>query len=146
MDNDLVENEHWLRRNWKWSIPAALVFIIITGLLLNPNSQESISATVQAYTDTVLYEKAITIANSDKRTLQTFGPIQPIDKLAILEGNASYSNHNTSVALTVRVSGTKKDGKLDITADKAGSQWYYKKIVIRNQRSKEEIVIVDELK
>ncbi len=146
MDNDLVENENWLKRNWKWSVPATLVFIFITGLLLSSNSQESISALAQAYTDNALYEKAIEIANTNPRTLETIGTIQPIDKLAILEGNASYTNQNTSVALTVRINGTKGNGKLDITADRVGSQWRYKKIAIRTKRSNEEIVIVDAFK
>lgn len=144
MDNDLIAKETWLKRNWKWSIPATIVFIFILGLLLTSNSQENITDIVQAYSDNSLYEKAIEKANSNKRILQTIGIIQPIDKLAILEGNAVYTNSNNSVKLSVRIKGDKGNGKLDIAADKVGKKWRYKKIIVRNKNSKEEIVVVNE--
>ncbi|OXA82565.1 Cytochrome oxidase complex assembly protein 1 [Flavobacterium aquidurense] len=144
MDNDLVEKEAWLKRNWKWSVPLTLVFIFIFGLLLTSNSAENVTGIIQAYSDNSLCEKAIKMANSDKRITQTIGTIQPIDKLAILEGNAVYSNNNTTVSLSVRIKGTKANGKLDISADKIGSAWKYKKISVRNKNTKEEIVVVNE--
>jgi hypothetical protein len=146
MDNDLVENDHWLKRNWKWAVPATVLLLFIAGFLQSSNSKESIGAIAQAYTDNSLYEKAILIANTDKRTLETIGTIQAIDKLAILEGSVMYTNHNNSVALTVRITGTKADAKLDISADKVGSQWTYKKIVIRTKRPNKEIVVVNGFK
>ena len=144
MDNDLVAKETWLKRNWKWSVPAIIIFIFIPGLLLTSNSQENITDIVQAYSDNSLYEKAIEKTNSNKRILQTIGIIQPIDKLAILEGNAVYTNNSNSVELSVRIKGNKGNGKLDITADKVGKEWKYKKIIVRNKNPKEEIVVVNE--
>ncbi len=144
MDNELIEKEIWLKRNWKWAIPLTIAFIFILGLLLTSNSQVNITDIAQAYNDNSLYEKAIEKANANKRILQTIGTIQPIDKLAILEGNTSYSNNNNSVELSVRIKGKNGSGKLDITANKIASEWKYKKIVVRNKNTKEEIVIVDE--
>lgn len=142
MDNDLVAKGTWLKRNWKWSVPT-VVFIFILSLFLTSNSQQSINDIVLAYSDNSLYEKAIKKANSDKRILQSFGIIQPIDKLAILEGNAIYSNNNNSVELSVRIKGEKGNGKLDIVAEKLGTEWKYKKIIVRNKNSKDEIVLND---
>jgi len=144
MDNELIEKESWLKRNWKWSVPATILFVLIFSLFLTSNSSESISDIIQAYNDNSLYEKAIEIANSDKRTMQKIGIIQPIDKLAILEGNTVYSNDNNSVSLSVRIKGTKGNGKLDITADKIGTAWKYKKIIVRSKNTKEEIIVVNE--
>lgn len=146
MDNDLVENEHWLKRNWTWSVPLTILFILIAGLLLSPNSQESISAITQAYTDPSLCEKAIQKANANNSLLQDIGPIQALDPLALLEGNVIYSNENNSVKLTVRINGTKGKGKLYLTADKIGSAWQYKTIVVRTKNQKEGILILDDLK
>jgi hypothetical protein len=144
MDNNLVEQETWLKRNWKWSIPTTVIFIFILGLFLTANSQGDIADVIYAYNNTALYEKAIEKANSNKRILQTIGIIQPIDKLAILEGDAVYSNDNTSVELSIRIKGNKGNGKLDILANKFEGEWKYKKIIVRNKRSKEEIVVVNE--
>ncbi|SHL26485.1 cytochrome c oxidase assembly factor Coa1 family protein [Flavobacterium saccharophilum] len=144
MENELVEKESWLKRNWKWSIPTTILIISIFGFFLTSNSPEGISDIVQAYNDNLLYEKAIERANSDKRIVQSIGIIQPIDKLALLEGNAVYSNNNNSVSLSFRIKGTKGNGKLDISADKIGTVWKYKQIILRNKDSKEEIFVLKE--
>ncbi|MFB3390011.1 cytochrome c oxidase assembly factor Coa1 family protein [Flavobacterium sp. LAR06] len=144
MDNELVEKEIWLKRNWKWSVPATILFVFIFGLFLTSNSPEGITDIIHAYNDNSLYEKAIEKANSDKRIIQKIGIIQPIDKLAIVEGNAVYSNDNNSVSLSVRIKGSKGNGKLDISADKIGTTWKYKKIIVRNKNTKEKIVVVNE--
>ncbi|MNR03112.1 Cytochrome oxidase complex assembly protein 1 [compost metagenome] len=144
MDNELVEKEIWLKRNWKWSVPSTILFVFIFGLFLTSNSPEGINDIIHAYNDNSLYEKAIEKANSDKRIIQKIGIIQPIDKLAIVEGNTVYSNDKNSVSLSVRIKGTKGNGKLDITADKIGTVWKYKKIIVRNRNTKEEIIVVNE--
>ena len=144
MDNELVEKESWLKRNWKWSVPTTILFVFILGIFLTSNSPEGITDIIQTYNDNSLYEKAIAKANSDKRIVQSIGIIQPIDKLAIVEGNIVYSNDNNSVSLSVRIKGTKGNGKLDITADKIGTAWKYKKIIVRNKNTKEEIIVVNE--
>lgn len=144
MENDLVAKETWFKRNWKWAAPATFVLIFLLGLLLTSSSQQNINDIVLAYSDNSLYEKAIKKANSDKRILQSFGTIQPIDKLAILEGNAIYSNNNNSVELSVRIKGNKGNGKLDIVAHKVGKEWKYRKIIVRDKNSKNEIVVVND--
>jgi hypothetical protein len=144
MDNELIEKKIWLKQNWKWSVPATILLVFIFGLFLTSNSSEGITDIVQAYNDNSLYEMAIKKANSDKRIIQSIGIIQPIDKLAILEGNTVYSNNNNSVLLSVRIKGTKGNGKLDISADKIRTVWKYKKIIVRNKSPKEEIIVVNE--
>ena len=141
MDNQLIVEKSWWRKNWKWSLPTfLLLFIIVFGLSIDGN----IADFAQAYSDNSLYEKAIEKAKTNDRVLEVIGEIEPIDKLAILEGNAIYSNNNNSVELSVRVKGSKGKGKMDISADKKGEEWTYKKINIRIKEPKEEINILKE--
>lgn len=142
MDNELIERKNWFQSNWKWVIPLVLSLALISGYLFS-SSDENIMDFAQAYNDTALYEKAIEKANSNQRVLETVGEIQPIDKLAILEGNTIYTDNNTSVVLSIRIKGAKSKGKLDITAKKVGSEWEYKKILVRCKNPKEEITVVD---
>ena len=144
MDNDLVEQKNWFKRNLKWFVPATVLFIFVLGFFLTSNSRGDLTDVVYAYNDPALYEKAIKKSNSNKRVLQTLGTIQPIDKLAILEGNAVYSNDKNLVKLSIRIKGYKGNGKLDIIAKKLEAEWIYKKIIVRTKESKEEIVIVNE--
>jgi len=143
MNNELEIKNSWWKRNWKWSLPIFLllsifIFVIIINSILNGN----VSSLAQAYSDNSLYENAIELSKTNQRVIEVLGDIEPIDNLAILEGNAVYSNNNNSVELSVRIKGNKGNGKMDIFADKDGTRWNYKKINIRIKEPKEEIQII----
>ena len=143
MDNELIVENSWWKRNWKWFLPTlTLCFLLLFGLILSSGIAGDGADIAQAYYDNSLYEKAIEKAKTNQRVLEVIGKIEPIDKLAILEGNAIYSNDNNSVELSVRVKGSKGKGKMDISAEKNGAEWKYKKISIRIKEPKEEIQIL----
>lgn len=143
MDNELIVERSWWKRNWKWFLPTSLLlFLLLSGLILSSSVDGNVTDIAQAYSDNSLYEKAIKKAKTNKRVLEVIGKIEPIDKLAILEGNAVYSNNNNSVELSIRVKGNIGKGKMDISAYKNGNEWEYKKINIRIKNPKEEIQIL----
>ena len=82
-------------------------------------------------------------ANSNQEVVNYFGKIAPLDKLAILEGNTSFSDEYKAVTLSVRINGEKLKGKLTITAIKNGTEWIYKKIAIRTKNPVKEILVLD---
>ena len=143
MNNQLIAEKNWWKKNWKWFLPTlTLVFLFLFESILSFNIHGNITDIAQAYSDNSLYEKAIDRAKSNQRVIEVIGEIEPIDKFAILEGNARYSNGNNSVALSVRIKGSKGKGKMDISADKKGTDWEYKKISIRIKVPKEVIQIL----
>ncbi|OOV18600.1 cytochrome c oxidase assembly factor Coa1 family protein [Flavobacterium sp. LM4] len=145
MDNELIVKKSWWGKNWKWFLPTlTLIFLLLFWLILSLSIDGNVTDIAQAYSDNSLYEKAIEKVKTNQRVLEVIGEIEPIDKLAILEGNAIYSNNNNSVELSVRVKGSKGKGKMDISADKNGTEWKYKKISIRIKEPKEEIQILKE--
>jgi hypothetical protein len=131
MNNELIEQKSWWKKNWKWVVSVGGVFLFLitfsisTGLL-------GISADIaQAYSDTQLYDKALDQVKSDERVIELLGEIQPIDKLAILEGSVEYSNDNKTVKSSIRLVGTKGRAALDIIADRLDNKWHYRKINLR---------------
>lgn len=143
-DNDLIVKESWIKKNWKWFLALTIVFLLLLAFILSATSQKGINDLASAYNDHSLHEKAIDLANASKQVQQIIGKINPIDKLAILEGNAIYSNNNSVVSLSIRITGAKKNGKLDIDAIKKGSEWHYTKIIVRTKKPKEEIIVISE--
>ena len=102
---------------------------------------------VQAYSDTELYENALAKVKSDKRVTELLGEIEPIDELAILEGEVKYSNENKTVNSSIRVTGTKGKARMDISADLINNSWDYEKINIRIKKpveNKQTIEILTE--
>lgn len=143
MDNNrLIIKKNWGKRNWKWLLPLFIIAPILFGLAVTAGSGGGVTDIVKAYADDSLYQKAIKMANGSPRSLEVLGKIEPLDKLAILEGNTVYSNTN-SVESTVRIKGSKGKAKLDIFAAKADNRWIYRKIVIRIKESEEEIEILN---
>jgi hypothetical protein len=143
MDNELIVNKNWWSKNWKWFLPTSvLLFLLFLGFILSSNNGGNVTDIAQAYTDDSLYNNAFEKAKTNKRVLELLGEIKPIDKLAILEGNAVYSSDNNFVKSSVRIKGNKGKGKMDIWAIKSGIQWKYKTITIRVKNPKEEILII----
>ncbi len=144
MNNELLVRKSWLRRNWRWFLPTSLLlFLLLLGVVLKSTIDGNVMHVAQAYSDKSLFEKAIQKANLNQRVIEIIGKIEPIDRLAILEGHTVYTKNNNSVAMSIRVKGSKGKGKMDIFADKNGKEWDYKKINIRIKIPKETIQILD---
>lgn len=131
MNNELIKPKSWWNRNWKWFVPIiglvliSVIFIFTTGL------SGIASDFAQAYSETELYENAIEKVNSEPKIEELLGEIEPIDKLAILEGEVRYSNANKTVNSTVKIIGSKGKANMDISADKIDGEWNYTKIDVR---------------
>jgi hypothetical protein len=144
MDNELIVEKSWWKRNWKWFSPTfVLLFLLIFGLILSSSVDGNVTDIAKFYSESSLYEKAIEKAKTNKRVIESIGEIEPIDKLAIIEGNATYSNNNNSVEISFRIKGDKGKGKVDIIANKNGLEWNYNKINIRIKETGEVIRIIN---
>lgn len=143
MDNELILRNNFFKRNYKWLLPLIILLVLLFTFLLQSISVGEITTISHAYNEDSLFEKAIEKANKNVKSQNTIGYIKTIDQLAILEGNIVYSNNNNSVQLSVRIKGTKGNGKLDISANKKGKEWDYKKISIRTRNPKQEIKILE---
>jgi hypothetical protein len=143
MSNELIVKRSWWTNNWKWFLPISiLLFLFLFGFLLSSNIAGDMTDIAKSYSDQSLYEKAIESASYNKRVQELIGDIEPIDQFAILEGNIIYSNNNNTVALSIRIKGSKGKGKMDIMAERNGTVWKYNKIIIRIKEPKEEIQIL----
>ncbi len=131
MSNELITQKSWWKRNWKWLIPVIGILLITITVFFSSGMNGIATDLVQAYADTELYENALNKAKSDKRVTELLGEIEPIDKLAIAEGEVQYTNENKTVNSTIRIVGNKGKARMDISADRINDEWNYTKINIR---------------
>jgi len=136
---ELIREENWGRRNWKWVVPITAFLIVIIALL---SLTSGLTSFAQAYTEPSLYENALEKARQNERVIEILGNLQPVDKLTILEGNVVYTEENNAVDLTFRVTGSKGKGKMDISATKNNGNWEYQIIKIRVKKPEEEIIVM----
>jgi predicted negative regulator of RcsB-dependent stress response len=133
--------KNWWKINYKWSLSLS-AFIIACLILAYNISWGSFKDMAQAYADPTLFQNAITKANENTKVIKVFGTLEPIDNLAILEGNTKYTNDNKAIEATVRVIGKKAQGKMDISAQKTGSEWTYGLIKLRVTKTGQEITVI----
>jgi len=131
MDNELIKQKNWWKHNWKWLVPVSGIIMISFAIFFSSGMDGIATNLVQAYADTELYKDALEKVNSDERVKELLGEIEPIDNLAILEGEVNYTNDNHTVNSTVRLKGTKGNAKMDIIADRINNMWNYNKINVR---------------
>jgi hypothetical protein len=139
--NELTSKKPWLNRNWKWLIPLLVLFLGIA--LIVTIAGNEISGVVTVYAESEIYEDAVGIANKNEEVKQKLGNLEPIDFFAIAEGVVKYSNNNNSVDISVRVKGSKRRGRMDVSAERKEDKWKYKRIQIRIKRPKETIKILE---
>ena len=145
MNNELMKQKSWWNRNWKWFIPVSAIALILT--ILVSSGIGGIGADLaEAYSDTELYENALKKAKSNQKVTELLGEIEPIDKLAILEGEVYYTNDNTTVNSTIRIKGVKGKAKMSIIADRINNEWNYKEINVRIKNPPEKKQTIEILK
>jgi len=132
--------KNWIKRKWKWLI-ALLFLVFFIGLFISSIKNE-LSGFMGVYTDSAIYEGALEKANQNEEVLQKLGKIQAIGFIEVMEGAYKYSNNNNSIILSISIKGSKKNGKLDVSADRKEKAWFYTKIGIRLKKPKEVIEIL----
>ena len=131
MNNELIEQKSWWKRNWKWFLPISGLIVIFIAIFFSSGMSGAVTNLAQAYADAELYENALEKVKTDQRATELLGEIEPIDKLAILEGSVGYSDDNKTVNSSIRLTGKKLVARMDITATQINNKWNYKKINIR---------------
>ncbi|MBQ4821880.1 cytochrome c oxidase assembly factor Coa1 family protein [Aquimarina sp. MMG016] len=138
MNNEIIEKKSWWNRNWKWFLPLITFTSISVVLFFSSGMGGHMTDFVQAYSDTELYENALEKAQQNKKVTDLLGELEPINKLAILEGEVRYSDDHKSVDSSIRVKGSKRKASIDISADRINGKWNYRKINIRIKKPIEE--------
>lgn len=121
----------------------SIVVIIFLVVFFSSGMNKVASNLVHAYSDTELYHNALEKVKADKTVITILGEIQPIDQLAILEGQVNYSEDHTSVKSSIRITGTKGKARLDIMAHKVENEWDYKTINVRIKTPKDQQQTID---
>lgn len=124
MNNKLVEDPNWWKRNWKWAVPVGgclgliVVFIMFVGSIFY-----GVTAVLE---ESQPYEYALETINQDEEITNALGA--PIVKDGIIQGSYNYSNGIKTAQMKVPVSGPKGSGTLFVKANGEGDNWNYEVI------------------
>ena len=145
MNNELIEQKNWWNNNWKWFIPMSVISLILAVFISSDMGAIGADLT-KAYSDKQLYENALLKVKSNQKVIELIGEIEPIDKLAILEGEVKYTDDNRTVNSSIRIKGSTGKGRMDIIADRVNNEWKYKIINIRIKNPPEKKQTIEIIK
>lgn len=142
MDNQITEHKNWLQRNIKWFAPFVVVVLLLGSAVFSSVSDAQLGGYANALADDTLFQNAVKQAQENAEVTSILGTLEPVDQLAVIESNVTYSDNNNAVNLSVRVKGSKAKGRMDVIAAKVNNKWQYEFIKIRIKDPKQEIVVL----
>lgn len=124
MNNELLPQPSWWKRNWKWALPVGgCLTLIIGAIILFTSIYFGVTNIME---DSQPYEYAFELINQDEELLDILG--SPIEKDGMVQGNINWKNGTKSAKMTIPVAGTKATGKLYINASGKDDDWIYHEI------------------
>lgn len=139
MNNELVPQPSWWKRNWKWVVPVGGCFTLIIVAVIAIAS--IFYGVTNAIEDSQPYEFALEKINSDEDLVNALGT--PIEKDGMVSGNWNYVNGKKSAKMTIPISGPKGSGMLFVEATGEDEDWTYHVIRVEIEDS-ETFDIIEE--
>lgn len=139
MNNELLPEQGWWKRNWSWAVPVGgcLTVLIIIGVSIG----SIFFGVTSMLEDSVPLEYALEKINADPNIIEQMG--SPIEKNGIIQGGFNWTGDEKSANMKVPVKGPKDTGTLFIKATAIGDNWTYHEIRVVIQDN-EELNLLDE--
>ncbi len=138
MNNELITQPSWWKRNWKWVVPLGgclgmlLLFATLIGSLVY-----GVFSVLEKATP---YEYALEKINQDEQMIAVLGT--PIEKDGMIQGSVNYLNGDGKANLKIPISGPKGNGTLFVIASSIGDEWTYHEIRVEI-KDNEDIDLLD---
>ncbi len=139
MNNELIPQPSWWKRNWKWVVPVGGCFTLIIVAVIAIAS--IFYGVTNAIEDSQPYEFALEKINTDEDLVNALGT--PIEKDGMVSGNWNYVNGKKSAKMTIPISGPKGSGMLFVEATGEDEDWTYHVIRVEIEDS-ETFDIIEE--
>ncbi|NAS12609.1 cytochrome c oxidase assembly factor Coa1 family protein [Poritiphilus flavus] len=133
MDNELVPQPSWWKRNWKWVLPLGGCMTLIVLFVIFVSS--IFFGVTKMFEESAPYEYALEKINNDDQMIELMG--SPIEKDGIMSGNYEWKNGVKSADMSIPISGPKNSGTLYIRATGEGEEWTYHEIRVVVRDSEE---------
>ncbi|MFL1895724.1 cytochrome c oxidase assembly factor Coa1 family protein [Aquimarina sp. 2-A2] len=136
-----AKTTQWIKRNYKWALPVGFALLLLTFFFSMTGDATLRVGSIVA--NPSLINDAIEKANSNDAVIAEYGKISPTNSLAIIEGEVIYSNNNQMVDISLWVQGSKRRGKLDLTAVYKNDIWQYRMIRMRDKKTRELLMVLE---
>jgi len=138
MNNELVPQPSWWKRNWKWVVPTGgCLTLIIIGVVFIISTIYGISSTL-SNSDESKYVMEQLLQNED--AIEILG--QPLEKGNVSNYNFQWINGQSKISFKMKVTGSKNEGTVSVSAEKKGNDYSYEEIILKIDETNETIDIL----
>lgn len=138
--NELVKEESWWKRNWKWALPVGGCFTII--ILFIALIVAGIFGATKFLGGTEPYQESLTLAQSNEQVIELLG--EPIETNGIMQGSINFSNTGGDVDIRIPIKGPQGEGIIYVVGKKEEDVWIYSEQEVRIEPNNEVINLLDE--
>jgi hypothetical protein len=127
MNNELIEEPSWWKRNWKWVIPVGGCFTII--ILFMALIGAGIFGVSKMFTGSEPYTYALEQVQSNEQVIELLG--EPIETNGIMQGSINFSNNEGNANISIPIKGPNGEGKIYVVGEKRNDTWTYSELEVR---------------
>ena len=126
MNNELVPQPSWWKRNWKWVVPVGgclsliVIFVVFLGSLFYGISNAFEGSEPHVY--------ALELVNENETLVGIMGT--PIEKDGIGQSSFNWNNGNKTSNLVIPIAGPKAKATLYVDARGTDDAWIYDRIEV----------------
>lgn len=124
MNNELVPQPSWWKRNWKWAVPVGGCFTLL--LLVIALFGSIFYGVTTLLEKSQPYEYALEKINKDEEIISLLG--SPIEQDGMMQGSLNWHNGDGKADMKIPITGPEGNGMLYIKASSIGETWEYHEI------------------
>ena len=124
MNNELIPQPSWWKRNWKWAVPVGGCFTLL--LLVIALFGSIFYGVTTMLEKSQPYEYALEKINGDEEIISILG--SPIEQDGMMQGSINWNNGNGKADMKIPITGPKGSGILYINASSVDDTWEYHEI------------------
>ena len=140
MNNELIEEPSWWKRNWKWAVPVGgcltviILFIALIGV--------GIFGATKMFSGSEPYTFALEQATNNEQVIELLG--EPVETNGIMQGSINFSNNDGNADISIPIKGPNGTGKIYVVGEKRNDTWTYSELEVRIEKNSEVINLLDE--
>lgn len=131
----------WWTKHKKWILSSSF-FVLFLYIIMSSELTLTARDLTTAYLDESLFDDALKITKTNKSVIEHLGNIEPLDKMAILEGQVEYSKNKDTVISSVRLNSERGKAKMDFKAIQFDGTWEYETISVRIKHPENEQTVI----
>lgn len=140
MNNELIEEPSWWKRNWKWAVPVGgcltviILFIALIGV--------GIFGATKMFSGSEPYTFALEQATNNEQVIELLG--EPVETNGIMQGSINFSNNDGNADISIPIKGPNGTGKIYVVGEKRNDTWTYSELEVRIEKNSEVINLLNE--